>query len=191
MPRRPGLPLWETVHTGCIEPYPPVFDVQRVSRRSPRTGKIGEYKVLRMPAWVNVVALTRDSQVVLIHQYRHGLDALTLEIPGGMVDPGETPAAAAARELLEETGYAGETPIHLGDVHPNPAIQDNVCSMYLIADAARVSEPSLDEGEHIQVVTAPLAEIPALVRERRITHSLVVCAFAYLALLRGDTPELR
>lgn len=191
MPRRPDLPLWETVQTGEIEPYPPVFDVQRVSRRSPRTGNVGEYKVLRMPAWVNVVALTSDGRVVLIHQYRHGLDAVTLEIPGGMVDSGEAPARAAARELLEETGYAGSAPVHLGDVHPNPAIQDNSCSMFLIADVARVCEPSLDEGEHIQVVTAPLAEIPALVRERRITHSLVVCAFAYLSLHRGGTFETR
>jgi 8-oxo-dGTP pyrophosphatase MutT (NUDIX family) len=184
MPRDPKLPKWETEREGEIERYA-VFGVQRVWRRSPRTGRVGEYQVLHMPRWVNVIALTDDDRVVLVHQYRHGVDALSLEIPGGLVEPDEDPADAAARELLEETGYAGGEPELLGRVLPNPAIQNNFCSMYVIRDARLVAEPDWDDGEHIQVVTAPLAEIPTLVREGHIDHTLVVSAFYYLALRDG------
>ncbi|MEM6797482.1 MAG: NUDIX hydrolase, partial [Acidobacteriota bacterium] len=149
-------------------------------RRSPRTGREGTYRVLEMPRWVNVVALTPGQEAVLVEQFRHGIASMTLEIPGGMVDAGEDPAAAASRELLEETGYAGDPPIFLGEVHPNPAIQDNLCATYLVENASLAAPPSPDEGEHIAVHLAPRGNLPELVRAGRITHSLVVAAFYWL-----------
>ena len=175
---------WQTLETGEILERG-VFGVQEVVRRSPRTGRKGTYQVLRIGDWANVVALTPDDEVVLVAQYRHGLDAITLEIPGGVLDPGEDPARCAARELAEETGYTGEEPVLLGTVHPNPAIQDNSHTSWLITNARKTTEPSLDAGEDIEVVTVPRREIPDLLRRGRITHSLVVAAFHWLDLYDG------
>ena len=174
-------PPWETLELGEIEGRG-VFGLQQIARRSPRTGHTGTFQVLRVPDWTNVVALTPDDRIVLVAQYRHGLDRATLEIPGGAVDPGEAAADAAARELAEETGYSGETPVLIGTVHPNPAIQDNACTTWLITGARETQPPSPDEGEDIDVVTVPRRDLSSLLREGRITHSLVVAAFHWLEL---------
>lgn len=179
--RPPQLPKWETLEVGDVTDYG-VFGVRQVVRRSSRTGRPGRYQVIESPAWINVVALTEDDDVVLVEQYRHGLDLVTLELPGGMVDPGEDAAVAAARELAEETGYTGSEPVLLGSVHPNPAIQNNLCTTWLIEGVRRTAEQDPDEGEHIEVVTVARREIPNLLRQGRITHSLVVAAFHWLHL---------
>ncbi len=174
-------PTWQTLEIGENLDRG-VFQVQEIVRRSPRTGHQATYQVLRIPDWANVVALTPDDDVVLVAQYRHGIDQVTLEIPGGVLEPGEEPAAGVARELVEETGYTGDPPVLLGTVHPNPAIQDNACTTWLITGARPTAEPSPDEGEDIEVVTVPRGEIPQLLRRGRITHSLVVAAFHWLEL---------
>lgn len=179
--REPGVGPWETLEKSETEDHG-VFGFQRIVRRSPRTGRAAEYQVLHVPGWANVVALTPADEVVLVEQYRHGIDAITLEIPGGVLDPGEDPAAAAVRELREETGYTGDPPQLLGSVHPNPAIQNNVCTTWLIDNARRTSETAFDDGEDIAVVTVPRRQIPELLRAGRITHSLVVAAFHWLDL---------
>jgi len=179
------LSKWETLEVGELVDYH-VFGVRQVVRRSTRTGRPGRYQVLHMPAWVNVVALTPGGAVVLVEQYRHGLDAVTLEIPGGVVDPGEEPAVTAARELREETGYVGAAPRLIGTVHPNPAIQDNAATTWLIEDARPTAETSPDDGEHILVHTVPRAEVPRLLTDGRISHSLVVAAFHWLHLWEAE-----
>lgn len=177
----PKIRPWETLETGTVERRG-IFGFQQVVRRSPRTGSAGQYQVLHLDSWVNVVALTDDDQVVLIEQYRHGIDRNTLEIPGGLIESEEDPARAAARELLEETGFAGEPAELLGRVHPNPAIQTNLCSTYRIRGARRVAEPTLDPGEDIAVITHPRRDLDALVRQGAISHSLVLAAFHWLIL---------
>jgi 8-oxo-dGTP pyrophosphatase MutT (NUDIX family) len=152
----------------------------QVDQRSP-----AEFVVLDSPDWVNVVAITEPGNVVLIEQFRHGTQAVTLEIPGGVVDPGETPARAAARELLEETGYEAEEVILLGSVRPNPAFLNNTCYTFLARDARRVQEQSLDEGEDITILEAPMSDIPGLIADGRIDHALVIAAFQWYWLRQG------
>jgi 8-oxo-dGTP pyrophosphatase MutT (NUDIX family) len=158
-----------------------IFQVNRLRARSPRTGESRSISVLEAGDWVNIVALTPEEQVVLVRQFRHGAREFTLEIPGGMVDRGETPAQAAIRELREESGYAGDEPTLLGVVTPNPAFLNNLCYTYLLENCRRIGEPELDRGEDLEVLTRPLCDIPEIIASGAIDHALVVCAFWWLA----------
>ena len=163
-----------------------IFDVVGVTARSGlRPERCSEFVVVRPPDWVNVIALTSDEQVLLIDQYRHGTGALTLEIPGGMVDPGEDFVAAGVRELAEETGYTGACAELIGCVSPNPAFQSNRCATVLVTDVRCTQAQDLDTNEEIRVRTVPLSSIDEAIRSGRIHHALVICAFHHLALRRS------
>lgn len=139
-----------------------------------------DFYVLEAVDWVNVIPVTAENEVVLIELYRHGINTPSLEIPGGMIDPEDSsPLAAAERELREETGYVSDPLLPLGVVHPNPAIQNNRCYTYLAPNAHPAGEPDPDEGEEITVFKYPLTEVPNLLREGKITHSLVIAAFLW------------
>jgi ADP-ribose pyrophosphatase len=154
-----------------------VFTLKKEGYRSPRTGKEHGFYLLDSTDWVNVIPLTADGNILLVKQYRFGTGDFSLEIPGGMIEEGDSPEGAAARELLEETGYAGEKPVLLGIVHPNPAILTNRCHTFLIGNVTFQSPPLQDSTEDIEVESVPLAQIPRLIREGKITHALVIAAF--------------
>ena len=161
-----------------------VFRVRRDHSRSPRNAAVEhDFYCIEAPDWINIVPLTARSEVVLIEQYRHGSDEVTLEIPGGMVDAGETPSAAAERELFEETGYLPREIIFLGKTRPNPAIQNNWIHTFLARDVTFESEPVFESTEHTVVRLVPLADIPALIADGTINHSLVVVGFHWLSML--------
>ena len=151
---------------------------------NPRTGETMERVVLEAPDWVNVTALTPEGEVVIVKQYRFGTASTTIEIPGGMVDPGEDPLEAARRELLEETGFASERWSLMGSVAPNPAFLNNRCYHYLAEDAHQVAPPALDGGEDIVVTTLSQEQIAAGVASGEIDHALVLTAMLRLLDLR-------
>jgi ADP-ribose pyrophosphatase len=165
-----------------------IFNVDVHSLEHPRTGRVHDFYILDAPDWCNIVPLTRDGQVVMVRQRRHGVGQETLELPGGMVDPEDpSPLEAARRELLEETGYRATHVEAIGDIAPNPAMQSNRCWSFLARDVERVAAPDLDHGEDIDVVLVPYAEIPARIARGEIAHALVVVAFAYALGLRPPT----
>lgn len=154
--------------------------IRRYLARSPRTGSERRIAVLDTFDWVNVIGLTPERDVLLVRQFRHGIGRNSLEIPGGIIDPGEEASHAAARELREETGYTGGAPRFLGSMDPNPAILSNTCRAYLIEDCRKTHDLEMDPGEDIEVVTLPLTSIPDAIREGKIAHALVLCAFYFL-----------
>jgi 8-oxo-dGTP pyrophosphatase MutT (NUDIX family) len=156
----------------------PVLKVEKVLRRQEDVGD-HPFLVLDSPPWVNVVAVTPQQECVLIRQWRQGISEETLEIPGGLVDPGETPAQAGARELAEETGYRAARLEPLGRVTPNPALFSNHCHTFLAVDAQPDGPPRPDETEEIEVVTVPVAELGRLVMSGAIHHSLVIAALSF------------
>ena len=164
----------------------PLFSVERQEIAAGEDRR--QIIALHAAHWVNVIPLRDDGQVVLVRQWRFGISGPTLEIPGGMVDPGETPFEAAQREMLEETGYRGARWTSLGTVHPNPAFMSNECSTFLAEGIEWVESPRGDGDEEIKVEAAPLASIPDLIRDGRITHSLVIVAFHLLSLRQPQRP---
>jgi len=137
---------------------------------------------IRAPDWVNVVATTDDGQVVLVHQHRWGIDETTLEIPGGVIDPGEEPMTAAVRELAEETGYGDGDWESLGWVWSNPAIQTNRTWLFRARAVRCVGAPQPDPAEEIEVRLVPLAKIAELLRTGGISHALAVVSLQRVLL---------
>jgi len=141
-----------------------------------------DFYIIESRDWINVIPLTADHQVVMIRQYRHGSREITLEIPGGLLDPGDTPEKAAVRELSEETGYQAEEYTEIGVSNPNPAIFNNRCYTYVARNVKKVSDLRLDQAEDIEVVLVPLSEIPGLIRNGKIDHAIVISAFYFYFL---------
>ncbi|MCK6582438.1 MAG: NUDIX hydrolase [Anaerolineales bacterium] len=146
------------------------------------SGKPYKAFVLEFDAWANVVAITKKNEVVLVRQYRHGVQEISLELPGGVVDAGEDPLEGVRRELLEETGYGGGTVVEVGRIYPNPAIQQNTLYCYLATDVEWVGEQHLDESEEIEVALVPLDEMIEMVQQGRLRHALNV-AVLFRALM--------
>ena len=150
---------------------------------NPRTNQEHDFYVLDTVGWVNVIALTPAHELVMVRQFRCGSATVELEIPGGMMDPDERdPIATAIRELREETGYEGENARLLGKIWSNPAILNNRTYTVLIENCQLKHGVEFDSGEDLTTQLVPAAEIPQLVADEKIGHSLVVVALYHFEL---------
>jgi 8-oxo-dGTP pyrophosphatase MutT (NUDIX family) len=155
-----------------------IFDVLRHEAVDGEGGRVHEAFTFSCPDWVGVVPVTVDGNFVLVRQYRHGVDGPTLEVPGGLIDAGQEPATAAARELREETGYGDGTLVSLGSTRANPAIQSNWYHMYLATGVRLLGPTDFDVGEHCELVVLSERELRAEIESGGITHALVLLALA-------------
>lgn len=173
---------WKKIGSKPVGDYR-IFSIRSDLRVSPRTQKSHDFYVIDCVNWVNVIAVTPEKQLVMIEQFRHGSDTVELEIPGGMIDPGDaSPEAAGIRELREETGYEGEGIRRIGEVFPNPAIMSNTCYTVMVENCRCVHPVEWDHGEDLATRLVPVAEVPALVAAGKIRHSLVVAALYFFDL---------
>ena len=177
-PRKP----WQILGDSEIEDFT-IFKARKSKRVNPRTGKTFDFFLLQGMDWCNIVALTPQREMVLVRQYRHGIDDYTLELPGGCVDPGEDPKKAVLRELQEETGYRASDAALLGKVWANPAMMSIACHFYFAENVAPSGKVSLDDGEDIETVLLPLEEVLHLARNGKFAHGLHLSALGLYAMI--------
>lgn len=159
-----------------------IFDLYQVEKRSPN-GNSGSFYLLDSSDWVTVIPHITDGKGVdcflMVEQYRHGSDEITLEFPAGMIDPGELPKDAAVRELLEETGYNAEELIEIGAVPPNPALMNNICYTFAAYDLEFRSKQNLDKNEYIHFHMIPVTEVLEKMGTGRYSNGVMMMALAF------------
>ena len=150
-----------------------IFSVERSVAVSPVDGKARTFHRIRSQTWTQIIPITSDEQVVMIRQYRHGAQRVTLEIPGGLVDEGEDPREAAMRECLEETGYRALHAEPLGAVNPNPALFANALYGYFARGVTREGAVKNTGSEVTEPVLVPLRDLRDKLVAGEIDHALV------------------
>jgi 8-oxo-dGTP pyrophosphatase MutT (NUDIX family) len=163
MPIKP----WKILESSYVRPW------FRIDKCELPNGNFLDANILEFRSWANVVALTTTGEVVLVRQYRHGVEDMLWDFPGGVVEDGEDPMEGAKRELLEETGYATTNLVQVAKLYPNPAFQTNALYCFLALDAEKVGGQNLDAGEDIEVGLVPLDQVLEMAKCGEFPHALM------------------
>ena len=138
-----------------------------------------DYFVFEYPNWATAVALTEEGKVIMVRQYRHAADIISLEVPGGVIDGDEGPEAGVKRELLEETGYTFKTCKLVAELYPNPATSNNKTFTYVLTGGVKTHEQHFDEHEILNVEIYSIEEVKQLLKENKIAQSIHCTALLY------------
>jgi 8-oxo-dGTP pyrophosphatase MutT (NUDIX family) len=156
-----------------------LFRLRRERFRSRASGKSHDFFVAHLADGVHVIAVTPEQEVLLVRQFRAGSGRDSLETPGGLLESDEDACVAGARELLEETGYAGDPPRPLGLLWPNPALLSMGITTIVIRNARRIADPHPDQSEELIVELAPVGDIPTMIQDGRINHAVCVAGLLW------------
>jgi 8-oxo-dGTP pyrophosphatase MutT (NUDIX family) len=167
-----------------------IIRLRRERFRSRKSGKTHDYFVGHLADGVQVLSVTSKRQLVMVRQFRVGSRSDGLEMPGGLLEPGEDPCSAGARELLEETGFAGDPPQLLGTLWPNPALLTARNTTIVIRKARRIAEPRPDPSEELAIELISIRDIPGLIQTGRINNAACVAGLLWwLSLKNPDRPD--
>lgn len=161
-----------------------VFDITEITSRSPENTE-NKFFTLHATDWVIVIPVVEvqanEKSFLMVKQWRHGAEAMSIEFPGGVIEPGETPEEGAGRELLEETGYKAKTLMHAGSLSPNPAIMDNHCHIFIAENLENTWKTAPDDDEYIAVETIPVTQVIGKMGHGAYIHGLMSAAlFLYI-----------
>lgn len=160
-----------------------VFTVTERSSTGP-DGQEGTYIVNEASDWVIVIPEHNDS-FLMVRQWRHGEQHLSVEFPGGVIDEGEKPEQGAVRELKEETGAEAGTLIHLGSMNPNPALFSNRVHFFLARDLKFSGTQKLDRDEFVNYREIPIKEVMENMGSEDYHHALMAAALGFYMIFRG------
>lgn len=188
-----GRLTWQTLERDTIFTGP-IFDIQSV-RRASTDGRVGEFIELNAPLWATVIPWFRNEQgvpmFIMVRQYRHGSDSVTIEFPAGTIDAGEDPETAAKRELLEETGCEPVGNMYeIGSISPNPAFMNNRVWFYFVEGVRNVGEQHLDEHEQLDILTVPVKEVLASMGTGQYDNGIMMIAQAFFLRFAQNRPDL-
>lgn len=138
-------------------------------------GKVVEWDFVDHKGAAAVLPITADGKVVMVKQYRNALDRVTLEIPAGGINPGETAYESAVRELTEETGYRSDKVTHLKDIVSAIGFCNETIYIYLAEDL-KPAKQNLDEDEFLDVYEYPLEEVMDLILSNQIIDGKTTAA---------------
>ncbi len=141
------------------------------------------YYVIEVPSWTNMVIITKDEKIVLVKQYRHASGEITLELPGGILEKGESPKDSAIREMQEETGYVSNEVEFLCQVLSNPALHTNTAYFFLARNAEKRVDTHFDQFEDIEIETYSKKALKKLLKDGKMQHGVQIGAI-YQAMLR-------
>lgn len=168
-----------------------VFDIREIRSRSPENDERVFY-ALHATDWVIVVPFftTREGveSFLMVKQWRHGAEAVSVEFPGGVIDAGEVPEKAAARELLEETGFRAGKLTHAASISPNPAIMDNQCHIFFAENLENTNELDLDDDEYVTAEAVPARDVVAGMGHGAYIHGLMASAL-FLWIQKNGMPR--
>lgn len=165
----------------------PIFSVLAVEKENIISGTRATFFHLQAPMWVNVIATTVEDNLVLVRQYRHGINDYVLELPAGMVNQGEDPALTAKRELLEETGFEGREVGLLGRLLPNPGLQNNECLTFYFDRCTQIKDPNPEALEDLVVESVPFDTLDELIITGRFRNALSLASLQIFRAFRNRT----